>query len=82
MKTAISVPDDLYRQIEQYAKEHKYSRSEVFVTAVKEFLERLKSQQLLHDINEAHAAIEASEDTTLRKRALRHYAKNVLKETY
>jgi len=82
MKTAISVPDDLFRQVDKFAEEHHYSRSEVFVTAVKEFMERLKSQQLLQDLNAAHIDLETAEDKELRKVALKHYAKNVLREKY
>lgn len=82
MKTAISVPDDLFLQIDSFAKEHNYSRSEVFVTAVREFMERLKSKQLLNEINEAHAGIETEEDSMLRKRAIKHYSDKVLREKY
>jgi glutamyl-tRNA reductase len=82
MKTAISIPDEIFKEIEKFAEEHNYSRSEVFVIAVKEFLEKLKSRQLLDILNEVHQDIESSEDTALRKKAIRHYIKRVLKEPY
>ncbi len=82
MKTAISVPDKIFEEIEKFAKEHRYSRSEVFAIAAKEFIEKLKSRQLLELLNKVYTDIETPEDTALRKKAVRHYAKKVLKETY
>lgn len=82
MKTAVSIPDEIFREVEKFAKEHSYSRSKVFVIAVKEFLEKLKSRQLLALINEVCLDIETPKDITLRKKALKHYAKRVLKEKY
>jgi metal-responsive CopG/Arc/MetJ family transcriptional regulator len=82
MKTAISIPDEIFKEIEKVAEEYHYSRSEVFVIAVKGFLEKLKSRQLLDTLNKVHQDIETSEDTTLRKKAIRHYARRVLKEPY
>jgi len=82
MKTAISIPDEIFREMEKFAQEHNYSRSEVFVMAIKDFLENLKSKQLLDTLNEVHQDIETSEDTTVRKKAIRHYLKRVLKESY
>jgi len=82
MKTAISIPDEIFREIEKFAQEHNYSRSEVFVMAIKDFLENLKSKQLLDTLNEVHQDIETAKDTTVRKKAIRHYLKRVLKESY
>lgn len=38
MKTAISVPDDVFQQVEIAAKRMRISRSEVFTRAVRRFL--------------------------------------------
>jgi len=80
MKTAISIPDEIFKEIDKYAKEQDYSRSEVFVTAIKEFLERIKSKQLLDALNEAYADTESSEETLLREKAKKRYAQKVLKK--
>ena len=40
MKTAISIPDDLYREVEACSRRLKISRSRFFVTAVREYLAR------------------------------------------
>ncbi|MCX5807167.1 MAG: ribbon-helix-helix protein, CopG family [Proteobacteria bacterium] len=82
MKTAISIPDDLFRQIDDIAKKQKRSRSDVFAVATKEYLERLKSKNVLDSLNEVYSIAEAPDDAEARKRAASHFKKNVLKETY
>ena len=80
MKTAISIPDEIFREIERFSKEHRYSRSEVFVMAVKEFLEKLKSKELLDALNEAYSGDDPQEEITLREKSKRYYAKKIVKE--
>ena len=82
MKTAISISDEIFREIEKFAKEHNYSRSEVFVTAVQEFLKKRESQKLLDDLNKVYSGMESSEEKTLRKKVKKYYSKKVLKEKY
>lgn len=82
MKTAISIPDDIFREVEKFAEEHKYSRSEVFVVAVKEFLEKLKSKELLKALNETYSEEESTEEKTVREKGKEYYTKAVLKEKY
>ena len=40
MKTAISIPDDLYREVEACSRRLKLSRSRFFATAAREYLAR------------------------------------------
>ncbi len=81
MKTAISIPDKLFEEVEHFSKKHRRSRSEVFVRAVKELLEKEKSRELLDALNEVYSEAELPEETNLRERSKRHYAhKVVLKE--
>ena len=82
MKTAISVPDELFSEIEKVAKEHHYSRSEVFVIAVKEYLEKQRSKRLLSEINEAYTITESPEEYKVRKKSKKQYAKAVQNERY
>ena len=79
MKTAISLPEKIFKEVEKFSKEHQYSRSEVFTIAVKEFLERMKSRELFNALNEAYSEAESSEEVTLRIKSKRYYAKRVLK---
>lgn len=80
MKTAISIPDEIFQEIERFSKEHRYSRSEVFVMAAKEFLEKLKSRELFNSLNEVYSEPESTEETTLREKSKEHYSKKILKE--
>ena len=82
MKTAISVPDDLFDEIEKVAKENHYSRSEVFVIAVREYLEKRRSKKLLTALNEAYSAAESPEEYTVRQKSKKRYAKTAQKERY
>jgi hypothetical protein len=82
MKTAISIPDEIFKEVEKFSKEHQYSRSEVFAIAVKEFLSKLKSKQLLDALNEAYSGDDPPEEITLREKSKRYYTKKILKEEH
>ena len=79
MKTAISIPEDIFVEVKKIAQEHNYSRSKVFVIAVKEFLEKLRSQKLLEALNAAYSDVESKEEKTLRERSKRYYTKRVIR---
>jgi metal-responsive CopG/Arc/MetJ family transcriptional regulator len=79
MKTALSIPDEIFREVEKFAKEHHFSRSEVFVIAVKEFLKKLESKKLLDALNNAYSDVESPEEKTLRVKSKKYYINRVLK---
>ena len=54
IKTAISIREPLFEQVETLAHELNISRSRVFVLAVEEFIQRHQNQQLLEKINQAY----------------------------
>jgi len=82
MKTAISIPDDLFKEVEEAAKRQHSSRSALFTIAVKEYLERIKSQRLLDALNKVYLEPESPEDTILRRRSKKYYAGRILKGHY
>ena len=49
------------------------------IKAVKKSIEKLKSKQLLKLLKKIRSYRETSEDTALREKAIRYYAKKVLK---
>ena len=53
MKTAISLPDDIYEQATRQAAELGISRSEFFARAARNYLDQLASQSLTQQIDEA-----------------------------
>lgn len=54
IKTAISIQDTLFEQVEQLASDLKVPRSRIFALAVEEYLKRQENLQLLAKINEAY----------------------------
>jgi metal-responsive CopG/Arc/MetJ family transcriptional regulator len=77
MKTAISIPDALFHEAERVAKENHISRSEVFASALRDYLEKRKSKRLLQEINEAFTAAETAEEYSVRQKSKKHYARSV-----
>ncbi len=82
MKIAISIPDDLFREVEGFSKKNRISRSEVFARAVEEFFEKRQSRELLEAVNRACDLAEDSSEAKLRRRARRRYAKRIAEEPY
>jgi metal-responsive CopG/Arc/MetJ family transcriptional regulator len=82
MKTAISVPDAIFNEVDKVAKESHSSRSEVFVTAVREYLEKRKSRKLLDDLNNALAVAETAEEYAGRQKIKKQYGRVVRKERW
>lgn len=54
MKTAISVPDSLFRRAEELAGQWGVSRSELYATALEEFLAERESQNLTARLDEVY----------------------------
>jgi len=81
MKTAISLPDNLFKEVVKLASENKKSRSQIFCLAVKEYLERVRSQKLLEALNETYSGEDTNEEKLLRKKSLEYYNDAILKDT-
>ena len=63
VKTAISLPDDTYRQATRHAAELGISRSEFFARAARLYLNQLATQSLTQQIDEALDAAANSGET-------------------
>jgi metal-responsive CopG/Arc/MetJ family transcriptional regulator len=73
IKTAISLKESLFEQVEALAQEMKVSRSRLFVLALEDYLRRHQSIQLLESINKAYRdAPDATEQKRLRKTRRQH----------
>ena len=59
MKTAISVPDALFHEVERRLSEIGMNRSEFYATAARRFLNNLDAESLTGEINAALEAIDA-----------------------
>ncbi len=80
MKTAISIPDDLFKKVDQLAEEKKKSRSQIFCNAVTLYLEQIRSQKLLEELNSAYGHEETSEEKFVRKKSSEYYKSQILKK--
>ena len=79
MKTAISIPDDLFEEVNKLAKENKTSRSQIFRAAVEAYLKKIKSNKLLEALNTAYADAETAEERLLRTKSKKYFASKILK---
>jgi metal-responsive CopG/Arc/MetJ family transcriptional regulator len=73
VKTAVSLREDLFEQVEALASEMKISRSRLFVLALEEFLQRHQNQQLLEQINAAYDEAPDPSEQALRRRMRRQH---------
>ena len=55
MKTAISIPDPVFRSAERAARRLKLSRSQLYAAAVTEYVERRKSAGVTAKLNQVYA---------------------------
>lgn len=55
MKTAISIPDDVFESADSLAKEIGVSRSELYATAVAEYLAKFRDQDITQRLDEVYA---------------------------
>jgi metal-responsive CopG/Arc/MetJ family transcriptional regulator len=55
MKTAVSVPDELFRRAEAAARRLHVSRSHLYSTAIAEFLERKRDNAVTERLNEVYS---------------------------
>jgi len=62
MKTAISIPDDLFEGAERLARRTKKSRSRLFRDALKEYLARHTPDQVTEAMNSALGEIGLAKD--------------------
>ena len=65
MKTAISIPDQLFQEADHYAKNHGFSRSQLYARAVEQFLKRHPADHITKQLNKVYSTESAKLDATL-----------------
>jgi predicted transcriptional regulator len=75
MKTAVSVPDDLFRLAEATARRLRISRSQLYATAISEFLNRQRADAVTERLNEVYARKPAKLDSGLHRAQLKSIEK-------
>jgi predicted transcriptional regulator len=66
MKTAISIPDPLFRAADRLARRLELSRSELYARAVAAFLEAHGTEALTEALNKVYAAEDSRLDPVLK----------------
>ena len=67
MKTAISLPDDLFQSADALAERLGVSRSQLFATALAEYLAKHQSQKVTDRLNSVYAAEPSALDPAVRR---------------
>ena len=65
MKTAVSIPDEVFEAAEKAAKRLGVSRSELYANAVREFIERNRRENITEKVDEIYADAEQGLDPNL-----------------
>jgi metal-responsive CopG/Arc/MetJ family transcriptional regulator len=77
MKTAVSVPDDLFRQAEAAARRLRVSRSELYSKAIAEFLNKEDGRAVTERLNDVYSRHSARLDPGLYRAQLKSLQKHV-----
>jgi len=67
MKTAVSVPDELFRQAETTARRFRVSRSALYSKALAEFLKRRDGNAITERLNDVYSQRQAKVDSALHR---------------
>lgn len=71
MKTAVSIPDEIFEEAERLARRTRRSRSRLFTDALKEYLARWSPDKVTAAMNDALAQIGEENDKFPRSAARR-----------
>ena len=77
MKTAVSVPDHLFRMAEATAHRLRISRSELYAKAIAEFLKRQDGSAITERLNDVYSRTPAEVDPGLHRAQLRSLQEDV-----
>lgn len=75
VKTAISVPDELFRQADKTAQRLKLSRSQLYSTALREFLEKREPADVTARLDAVYANRKAKVDPALVRAQARSWGR-------
>lgn len=67
MKTAISIPDEVFEAADRAARKLGMSRSELYATAVHEFIERHRIEDVTSKLDEVYASARSDVDGQLSR---------------
>jgi len=62
MKTAVSIPDDVFEKVERLARRGRRSRSEVYSAALREYVARHSPDEVTEAMNKVCDEVEQGDD--------------------
>jgi metal-responsive CopG/Arc/MetJ family transcriptional regulator len=68
IKTAISLEEPLFREVESLVRELRMSRSQFFALAAREYIEQVRNRDLLNRINRAYSEGPTSAERVLNEK--------------
>jgi metal-responsive CopG/Arc/MetJ family transcriptional regulator len=71
MKTAVSLPDEVFRAAERHAKRTRKSRSQLYAEALSEYLVRHSPEEVTEAMNRVVEAVGEQSDLFVRRAARR-----------
>jgi metal-responsive CopG/Arc/MetJ family transcriptional regulator len=71
MKTAVSMPDDLFHEAEATARRLRVSRSELYAKAIAEFLKQQDGNAITERLNDVYSRHRAKLDSGLHRAQLK-----------
>ncbi len=77
IKTAISIEESLYRQVQKLALEMNVSRSQVFAAAMRSYLRQRQNQMLLEELNAVYAEPASASEKRVRQAWRRQHRRKV-----
>jgi len=78
VKTAVSLPKELFDQAERLAGEMHVSRSQLFAMALEELLRHHQNRRLLREINAAYETDADDEAEREAERAMRRHQRHLV----
>jgi predicted transcriptional regulator len=76
MKTAVSIPDDLFRKAEAAARRLRVSRSQLYAKAIAELLNRQQRDAITDRLNAVYSGRTATVDPALNRAQLESIEKD------
>ncbi len=70
MKTAISIPDEVFSQAECYAKNNGISRSQLFTIAVKQYVQSNQFNKITEKLNQVYSSPEDMDKQLIKLQTL------------
>lgn len=67
MKTAISIPDPVFRKAESYAKQRRMSRSALYTEAVRAFVAQRTAGEITRQLDDLYARESSAVDRALAR---------------